>query len=114
MMVLAADGCKRSLPASEAVVVSNLVATGANDEPTTCIVRHAFGNLGAIVFDVANVFKEPSPPRVARSQDAFIRQAAIHALRAFRDPASFSVLVDALDDPDRYIRYNRCSHCAGR
>jgi hypothetical protein len=44
--------------------------------------------------------------RVARSHDLVIREAAIHALRGFKDPVSFSVLFDALDDPNRYIRYN--------
>jgi hypothetical protein len=44
--------------------------------------------------------------KIARSQDTFFRQPAIHALRAFRHPASFPLLVEALDDPDRSIRYN--------
>jgi hypothetical protein len=44
--------------------------------------------------------------RLARSQDLVLRQAAFHALRAFRDPASFPVLAEALDDPDRDVRYN--------
>jgi hypothetical protein len=43
--------------------------------------------------------------RVARSEDPIIREAAIDALRGFGDPASFPVLVDALDDPNQRIRY---------
>jgi len=30
----------------------------------------------------------------------------MHALRAFRDPASFPVLAEALDDSERDVRYN--------
>jgi hypothetical protein len=44
--------------------------------------------------------------RVARSQDLAVRQAAIHALRVFKHPASFPVLAEALDDPDRDVRYD--------
>lgn len=44
--------------------------------------------------------------KIAASSDLFVRRAAVQALRGFKNPESFPVLVDALDDHDEYIRYD--------
>jgi hypothetical protein len=91
-----------------------------NDHDASLVIAHedVFRALSAVALRDPFTPATPAAQRsqfaqtmasLARSQPLGIRREAIQALRQLKEPASFPVLADALDDPDADIRYNAMS-----